>query len=538
MGVAAPFPSGMCDDPELAPGVALDEWDMNLPADLHRASLRELSAALDRREVCAREIVAYYLARTAVLDPLLHAFVDVDAERACALADAADTLRRNGVVLSPLHGLPIVLKDLLELEGGRTSLGSRHYIDRRSRHTSAAVERLLSAGMIPLGKVHMTEFAFGGWGTNSLMGTPRNPWDGEAYRVPGGSSSGTGVAVAADLAPAGIGSDTGGSVRIPSAFNGITGLKVTWGRISLHATGLLSWTLDTLGPMAHEVQDCAWLLDVLAGPDPRDPATLRQPVESFAQVRSSVHRMRVGIVDEDQLPDFMEEGVVANWRAAVRALEAQGARTTVLKLPAWFFSLASATGRLIAAEAYHQHAALVRDASLPLDEAVRSRILAAERVTSSDYAGELRLMMERRAAMLDELREVDVLSLPTVAAVAPALPIDEDSPLPAYLTRPVNYLGLCALAQPSGLAYPGGLTGPDSFPRRLPTSVQWIAKPFEEATLLAVGAAYERACGHHRMRCPVEQWGMQGPTPAPSSTGGSVPSRDAAPPADALPPGA
>ncbi|MFM7254592.1 MAG: amidase [Betaproteobacteria bacterium] len=467
---------------------------MALPQELARASLRELSAALGRRECSSRDIVGHYLDRIAAGDAHLHAFVQVDAEYALALAGAADAVRRAGWPTSPLHGLPIVLKDLLEMKGRRTSLGSRHYVDRCSPETSAAVERLLGAGMIPLGKVHMTEFAFGGWGTNPLMGTPRNPWDLRAHRVPGGSSSGTGVAVAGGLAPAGIGSDTGGSVRIPSAFNGITGLKVTWGRIALHATGLLSWTLDTIGPMAHEVQDCAWLLDVLAGPDPRDPATLGQPLECFARIRESVKGVRIGVVEEDQLPDFMEDAVVANWREAVRAIASQGAQITAVKLPSWFFSLAAATGRVIAAEAYHLHEAIVHDRSLPLGDAVRERILAAECFKSSDYAGELRLMRQRRSAFLDAIRELDAISLPTVATVAPRLPIDELSPLPAYLTRPVNYLGLCALAQPSGLA------------NGLPTSVQWVGKPFDEARILALGAAFERTSGHHRMRAPLEQW--------------------------------
>jgi aspartyl-tRNA(Asn)/glutamyl-tRNA(Gln) amidotransferase subunit A len=470
---------------------------MALPQELARASLRELSAALGRRECCSRDIIRHYLDRIAARDAHLHAFVRVDAEHALALADAADAARQAGWPTSPLHGLPIVLKDLLEVEGGTTSLGSRHYIDRRSTETSATVERLLGAGMIPLGKVHMTEFAFGGWGTNPLMGTPRNPWDLQDHRVPGGSSSGTGVAVAGGLAPAGIGSDTGGSVRIPSAFNGITGLKVTWGRISLHATGLLSWTLDTIGPMAHEVQDCAWLLDVLAGPDPRDPATLGQPVESFARIRGWVKGVRIGVVKEDQLPDFMEDAVVENWREAVRAIASLGAQITAVELPSWFFSLAAATGRVIAAEAYHLHEAIIQNRSLPLGDAVRERILAAERFKPADYAGELRLMQQRRSAFLEGIRELDAITLPTVAAAAPRLPVNEASPLPAYLTRPVNYLGLCALAQPSGLA------------DGLPTSVQWVGKPFEEARILALGAAYERTCGHHRMRAPLEVEGSE-----------------------------
>lgn len=311
---------------------------------LNETSLSELSPALERGDISSREIVEQCLAAIQARDPKLHAFVKLDAESALALADAADQQRRQGYARGPLHGLPVVLKDLIEVDGEVTTLGSKHFENRRSPHNSATLERLLAAGMIPLGKVHMTEFAFGGWGTNPLMGTPHNPWDLQNHRAPGGSSSGTGVAVAGGLCPAGIGSDTGGSVRIPSAFNGITGLKVTHGRISLHGTGLLSWTLDTIGPMALSVQDCAWMLQALAAPDHRDPTTWHQPLEDFGRLRPSVRGMRIAMVEDAQLPSFMASGVVANWREAAKALESAGATIDVVRLPDWFLALRSAPG--------------------------------------------------------------------------------------------------------------------------------------------------------------------------------------------------
>ncbi len=189
----------------------------------------------------------------------------------------------SGFPLGPLHGLPVAYKDLCDIAGRVGTGGSKMFEARVASETSNTVERLTAAGMVPLGKLHMVEFAFGGWGTNPLMGAPWNPWDLATHRVPGGSSSGTGVAVAARLAPAGIGSDTGGSVRIPSAFNGLVGLKVTFGRIGLHGTILLSWTLNSIGPMARCVEDCALMLNALAAPDPRDPTTLDQPLGGFHQ---------------------------------------------------------------------------------------------------------------------------------------------------------------------------------------------------------------------------------------------------------------
>ena len=241
---------------------------------LHDLTLTELAAGLSAKKFSSREIVDTLLARIAKADGKLHAFTEVYAKEAKALADAADTARTSGFPLGPLHGLPVVYKDLCDIAGRIGTGGSKMWEKRVATETSNTVERLTAAGMVPLGKLHMVEFAFGGWGTNPLMGAPWNPWDLKTRRTPGGSSSGTGVAVAARLAPAGIGSDTGGSVRIPCAFNGLVGLKVTFGRISLHGTMMLSWTLDSIGPMARSVEDCALLLNALAAPDPRDPTTL------------------------------------------------------------------------------------------------------------------------------------------------------------------------------------------------------------------------------------------------------------------------
>ena len=201
---------------------------------LHDLTLTELAAGLAAKRFSSREIVDSLLGRIAKANDKLHAFTEVYATEAKALAQAADAARASGFPLGPLHGLPVAYKDLCDIAGKVGTGGSKMFEAPRWRpETSNAVERLTAAGMVPLGKLHMVEFAFGGWGTNPLMGAPWNPWDLKIHRVPGGSSSGTGVAVAARLAPAGIGSDTGGSVRIPSAFNGLVGLKVTFGRIGL-----------------------------------------------------------------------------------------------------------------------------------------------------------------------------------------------------------------------------------------------------------------------------------------------------------------
>src|SRR6202790_5101859 len=280
-------------------------------AKLHDMTLTELGAGLSAKKFSSREIVDALLARIKKADGKLHAFTEVYAKEAKALADAADTARASGFPLGALHGLPVAYKDLCDIAGKVGTGGSKMFETRVATETSNTVERLTAAGMVPLGKLHMVEFAFGGWGTNPLMGAPWNPWDLKTHRTPGGSSSGTGVAVAARLAPAGIGSDTGGSVRIPSALNGLVGLKVTFGRIGLSGTMLLSWTLDSIGPMARSVEDCALLLNALAAPDPRDPTTLGHPLEDFtlATRGGSIEGMRIALPEQSLLPDFMHPDV-------------------------------------------------------------------------------------------------------------------------------------------------------------------------------------------------------------------------------------
>src|SRR4029453_599352 len=253
-----------------------------MPDDLPFSSLTALARRLERGETTSRAIVEACLARIDALDGKLHAFIDVYRDDALKLADAADLARSAHVARGPLHGLPLALKDLLEVKGRQTTAGSKSWLGRISDHTATCVDRLLAAGMIPIGKTHLVEFAFGGWGRNQPMGAPWNPWDLATHRVAGGSSSGSAVAMASGMVPAAIGSDTGGSVRIPAALCGLTGLKTTYGLISLHGAVPLSTLLDTIGPLAHTVDDCALLTAAMAGDDPHDPGTRGAPVVDFA----------------------------------------------------------------------------------------------------------------------------------------------------------------------------------------------------------------------------------------------------------------
>src|SRR5216110_2940650 len=252
-----------------------------MDTDIAFLSLADLARLLAARKTSSREIVESFLARIAALDGRLHAYIDVYDNEARVLAKAADLERDAGVVRGPLHGLPIALKDLLHFAPHQTTAGSKSWLGRKSDVTATVIARLIAAGMIPLGKTHMVEFAFGGWGRNEPMGAPWNPWDLGIHRVAGGSSSGSAVAVAAGLAPVAIGSDTGGSIRIPAALCGLTGLKPTYGIVSLAGVVPLATTLDSLGPLARSVDDAALLAAAMAGYDRRDRSTHGVPDIDF-----------------------------------------------------------------------------------------------------------------------------------------------------------------------------------------------------------------------------------------------------------------
>src|SRR5215471_18310769 len=238
-------------------------------------AVHRLSAAIQARRLSPVELMESLLEAIERLAGRLHAFVALYSDDARLAAEAAEKAIRAGHSAGPLHGIPIALKDLVEIEGHVTTGGSKVWNDRIAQRTATLVSKAKAAGMIVIGKTHLVEFAFGGWGTNQHLGTPWNPWDAKVARTPGGSSSGSGVAVAARLAPCAIGTDTGGSVRLPASWCGIVGLKTTIGRISTYGVLPLAATFDTPGPMTRSVEDAAILFNLLQGPDPLDPQTLR-----------------------------------------------------------------------------------------------------------------------------------------------------------------------------------------------------------------------------------------------------------------------
>src|SRR5256714_1947519 len=273
--------------------------------------------------------------------------------------------------------------------------------------TATLARKLIGAGMIVLGKTHTVEFAMGGWGTNEHLGTPWSPWDLETPRTPGGSSSGTGVAVASGMAPWGIGTDTGGSVRLPASWCGLSGLKTTIGRVSTYGILPLAPSLDTPGPMARSVEDAALLYSVMPGPDPLDPRTLSapQPQHVIAGLRRGVKGLRLARMPHGERDGCTPE-VLAAYDAALDALGRLGAEIVDLALPCRFADATRAVGRIIASEAYQLVGKLVDHPALPIDSAVRPRIQAGARITAPDYVAAVATRGSNEAGFLVAFQEV------------------------------------------------------------------------------------------------------------------------------------
>jgi len=455
------------------------------------AGVSDLSRGFGARTLSPVDAVAALLERIRRHDGRLHAFIAVYADEARLAAEGAERAIRSGHRIGPLHGVPIALKDLVDLEGRVTTGGSKVWAARVSPVTATLAERAIAAGMIVLGKTHTVEFAMGSWGTNTHMGTPWNPWDPAVHRTPGGSSSGSGVAVAAGLAPVAIGTDTGGSVRLPAAWCGIVGLKVTTGRISTHGVLPLSFTLDTPGPLARSVEDAALIFRLLNGPDPRDPQTLAwAPADPMPTLHRGVAGLRLAVMPDVERAG-VDKDVLAAYDAAVEALARLGARVERVALPHRFSDYAAATGRIIGAEGYRFVGDLVDDERLPVDPHVRPRIQLGRGVSARDYLLALAEREARRREVEAALADVDALLTPT--ALTPPIPIAQvdQGGTAAHFTRPVNYLGLCALAVPNGFTAGG-----------LPTSLQIVGRAGDEAMALRIGQAYEAATAWKSRRPP------------------------------------
>ncbi len=473
-------------------------------SDVAFAPLSELAARIAARETSPLEIVSLYLDRIEALDGNLRAFVTVRRDEALAEARRAEAQvqehARAGTQPPPLAGIPIALKDLFDTAGIRTAAGSR-ILDRHVPDQDATVvARLRAAGAIVLGKLHMHEFAYGPEGRNEHLGNARNPWDPRVHRIPGGSSSGSAIAVAAGLCAGALGSDTGGSIRLPSALCNVTGLKPTYGRTSRAGVVPLAWSLDHVGPMTRTARDAALLLKIIAGPDERDPSASDAPVPDYvAALTGDVRGLRLGLLRRF----FLERAtppVSAAVASAARQLELKGAHIEEVEIDD-VAHVAGASLAILWPEALAFHKKWLDTRPGDYTAPVRDRLRLGFFVSGSEYVDGQR-MRQRLRRQVDALFDrVDVLLAPACPIVAGPLFEDEielggerrDRRGALILfTQPFNLTGHPAGVVPCGFSADG-----------MPIGLQIVGRAFDEATVLRVADAFQRITDFHLRRPPA-----------------------------------
>jgi aspartyl-tRNA(Asn)/glutamyl-tRNA(Gln) amidotransferase subunit A len=459
-------------------------------------TIQTLARAIASRTISPVEATQECLTRIERHDGRIRAFITVDAEGALATARAREAELVAGHSRGPLHGVPLAYKDLCHVPGLPTSCGTRTPEYFTSPIECTAVARLREAGAVTLGKLNMTELALGPFGDNAHHGDVQNPW--KPGHCAGGSSSGSAAAVAAGFALAALGSDTGGSIRLPAACCGVVGLKPTYGRVSRAGAMPLSWSMDHLGPLTRTVADAAALLALAAGHDPRDATSSRRGVPYYERLlESPIAGLRVG-VPENYYFDGITEEMAAGVRAAVRVLERLGACAAPARLPDPR-PLVDVCNVIARSESATVHARLVRERPHEVQPAVRLRLETGFHISAYDYLQALRLRARiARDFVREVFGEVDTLVLPVIPEPAPALEsakagaaheIVERMGRFSRFTRPFNGLGLPALALPCGFSTDGR-----------PLALQIVGRPFDEATVLRVGHAYQQATAWHLRR--------------------------------------
>ncbi len=473
-------PWGVVDSPMQA-GPATAPLVSPLPVTARRTpgypTLSELAGQLRRREVSSLELTEQALTRIQERDPVLNAFQLVLAEEALAAARQADRDLAAGGDRGPLHGIPIAVKDLLAMAGTVTTAGSKILAAWQPGFDAAAVERLREAGAVIVGKTRLSEFAYSPASNNAHYGPTRNPWNLE--HDTGGSSSGSAAAVADGLVAAALGSDTGGSIRIPAALCGLVGLKPTFGRVSLYGAVPLAWSLDHLGPIARSVADAALLFQALAGPDPRDSRTRLVPLPDILVPDGDLTGLRVGVLRDDGSGEPLgSPEALAAWQAGLAALQGAGATLIELDLPE-LSRLRVLNGALLAQEALAYHLPWLRERLEDYGEFMRLRILSSFAYGPADFvrAQQLRQALRDRCEQIFE--QVDLLSTPTVPYGAPKL---GEPARNTWFTAPFNALGWPAITVPVGLTA-----------ERLPLGLQLAGRPWDEATVLRAAAVVEQA---------------------------------------------
>jgi aspartyl-tRNA(Asn)/glutamyl-tRNA(Gln) amidotransferase subunit A len=455
-------------------------------------SLTSIAKAIAEKQFSSREATQSCLDRIDQWQPRLNAFVAIEAEGALAAADAADAALAKGARRGVLHGVPLAHKDMYYDAGKVVTCGSKIRRDFVATTTSTALQRLKDAGTVRLGSLQMAEFAYGPTGHNTHFGPVHNPW--AVDHITGGSSSGSGAAVAARLSFAALGSDTGGSVRMPAHFCGVTGLKTTVGRVSRAGAMPLSQSLDTVGPLAQTAQDCALLLGLMAGADPNDPTALAVPVPDYmAATQAPIKGLTIGVPASFYVDDLDAE-VARVLDETIAVLKREGATVVQVELPDQR-QLASASQLVLAVEAAAFHKRWMIERPQDYGPQVLMRLQNGLSVPAITYLEAMRWRGQALAAHVAATANVDAVIAPVSPVAAPTIAESDVGSSPdaeaviqrlTRFTRPVNYLGLPSLAIPSGFTRAG-----------LPVGLQLIGRSYDEATLLRIGAAFQRATDFH-----------------------------------------
>lgn len=461
---------------------------------LHELTLAQIASMLRSREVSAVEVLTAQLARARAVQPHINAFIRIDEEAAMVTARSLDTDAARGHFHGPLHGVPMAHKDMFYRQGLISTCGSAIRRDDPAITTATALKRLDAAGAIDFGTLNMAEFAYGPTGHNTHFGAARNPWN--TSHITGGSSSGSGAAVAARATFAALGSDTGGSVRLPASLCGVTGLKVTTGRISRAGAMPLSFSMDTIGPLARTAEDCAILLQALAGSDAADATASSQVVPDLvSRLGQKLAGLRIGVPDKF-FHDDLDAQVAAALDEARRTLAALGCSIVPVTIPDMRGAEAAAT-HVIAAEAASLHGNWLRNRPNDYSPQVRARLIRGLTVPAPRYIDALRLRAELLQKFMAEVFDkVDVLSVPSLAILTPTLAetdvgggtkMDRILAQLTRLHRPFNYLGLPSVALPCGRAREG-----------LPIAMQLAGRPFAEDVILHLAHAYQSVTDWHK----------------------------------------
>jgi aspartyl-tRNA(Asn)/glutamyl-tRNA(Gln) amidotransferase subunit A len=453
--------------------------------DLENLGITELNQAFTMGETTPSEVITHYLTRIKELEPRLGSFELVMAEQVIEAAETATHSIRNGLKIGPFHGIPFVLKDLIHVQGTITTGGANPYASRVSTETAPIAQRLLSSGGLLLGKTKTVEVAYGPWGTNTQRGTPWNPWDTKNHRAPGGSSSGTGASVAARLAVCGVGTDTGGSVRIPSAFCGLVGLKVTEGQLPLQGIQPLSHTLDTPGPMCRSAIDVALMYQTMNGQDPQEiDVNLNSGLGIFKEIQRGVEGLVIGVIT-DQIREIVDTSILDLYDSAIERLLKLGAVIKPLTFPKTLDEMRFGVATIIGVEGYYYHGAMYENSQNAMDEDVKNRIIQGKSETSNNYVRALRQRLTDRKDFHEAMDGMAALLTPTLPIAAPTLDEIDQTNAPSQFTRMVNHLGFCALSTPMGLT-----------PNGLPGGLHIIGEGGQEIMTLRIGTAFENDFGN------------------------------------------